>query len=134
MLVVAVKSGVPLGAIPFATSIALVAGAPESASTSTRAIFVGHSLSALVGFGAVTCFGGGIAVSSLAVGLAVGGMMGVRAFHPPAAISPLIIVQTSPGVEFLYPIVIGAALVAVLARVSAAAHRNAHVISFLKLK
>src|SRR5882724_10259186 len=69
MITLASIANVPLATIPFATSVVLVAGAPDSPPASNRAIFLGHLLSASVGLSIVALAGGGALVGSIAVGL-----------------------------------------------------------------
>ncbi|WMT79124.1 HPP family protein [Bradyrhizobium sp. Ash2021] len=120
MIALASIANVPFATIPFATSVALVAGAPDSRPASNRAIFFGHLLSASVGLSIVAIAGGGALVGSIAVGLSVAAMLAANAFHPPAAISPLIISQGHSELSFLVPVLVGAVLVIVLSRASEA--------------
>jgi CBS-domain-containing membrane protein len=60
--------------------------------------------------------------------MSVAAMLAADAFHPPAAISPLIISQSDyPGLWFmLVPILVGAALLVILSRISEALQRRLH--------
>ena len=126
MIALASVANMPLATVPFATSIALVAGAPESPPASSRSIFFGHLLSASIGLSIVAIAGGGALVGSVAVGLSVAAMLAADAFHPPAAITPLIISQSHyPGLRFiLVPVLVGAALLVILSRTSEALQRQ----------
>jgi CBS-domain-containing membrane protein len=77
--------------VPFATSIVLVMGAPESPPARPRCVIGGHLISALVGVVCTAAFGDAIWASALGVGLAIAAMQAFDVFHPPAGISPLII-------------------------------------------
>jgi CBS-domain-containing membrane protein len=119
MLLLADFRHISWGIVPFATSIAMVAGAPESLPASTKSIFLGHLLCAVVGFIALHVFGHGHWVSAIAVGISVAVMLAGRVFHPPAAISSLLIPEIQPDISFLIvPVFFGAILVVVLARIS----------------
>lgn len=119
MLILADFERISWGIVPFATSIAMVAGAPESPPASTRAIFLGHLLCAIVGFVALYSLGQGHFVSAVAVGISIALMLACNAFHPPAAISSLLIPEIHPDLFFiLVPVLCGAMLVVVLARTS----------------
>jgi CBS-domain-containing membrane protein len=119
MLLLADLRHISWGIVPFATSIAMVAGAPESLPASTKSIFLGHLLCAIVGFMALYIFGHGHWVGAIAVGLSVAVMLACRVFHPPAAISSLLIPEIQPDISFLIvPVIFGAILVVILARTS----------------
>jgi len=108
---------IPLSFVPFTTSIALVAGAPMSAPATTRSILIGHLSSAIVGLLTVRLLGVGNISGAIAVGGAVAAMLIARAFHPPAAISPLIICEYDLGPFFIFmPVLVGSCLVVFLAR------------------
>ncbi len=110
-------SAVPLAAIPFATSIVLVAGTPYSPPARTRAIVLGHIICGLAGVG--MHIGGydtpfGVAV---AVGVSVMLMLALDAFHPPAGITPFVLYGSPFDWDFLLvPVLTGAVTVAILAR------------------
>ena len=91
MVTLADATGHPLMMVPFATSIVLVMGAPESPPARTRAVIGGHLISASVGVVCTALLGDGVWASALGVGIAIGLMQAADAFHPPAGISPLII-------------------------------------------
>lgn len=108
-----------LSTVPFATSIALVAGAPKSAPATTRSILVGHLSSAVIGVVVVKLLGAGLLPGAFAVGLAVAAMLASKSLHPPAAISPLIICEYNLGPYFIVvPVLLGALLVVLLSRIT----------------
>jgi CBS-domain-containing membrane protein len=99
----------PLGSIPFATSIVLVMGAPDAPPAQPRALFGGHLVSAIVGLLVVKLIGPEAWAAALAVGLAIVAMHVSGTFHPPAGISPLLIVLNNLSWPFLaVPVAIGA--------------------------
>jgi CBS-domain-containing membrane protein len=81
--------------VPFATSIVLVLDTPEAEPAQPRALVGGHLISTLVGLAVSYAFGPSPWAAAAAVGLAMVAMYFVRAFHPPAGIDPLIIVNES---------------------------------------
>ena len=106
----------PLFAIPFATSIVLVMGAPDAEPAQPRALVGGHLVSALVGFAVLAIAGPHVWAAATAVGLAIVAMHLTRTFHPPAGIDPLIIVVNAmPWTFLLMPVAVGAALLALFA-------------------
>jgi CBS-domain-containing membrane protein len=108
----------PLFAIPFATSIVLVMGAPEAEPAQPRELVGGHLVSALVGFAVLAALGPAAWAAAAAVGLAIVAMHLTRTFHPPAGINPLIIVINGmPWTFLLVPVAVGAVLLALFALV-----------------
>ncbi|MBX2805293.1 MAG: HPP family protein [Hyphomicrobiales bacterium] len=110
-------SSVPLSAIPFATSIVLVAGTPTAAPARNRAIILGHLICG--GMGVLMHFSG--LESPWAVAIAVAAsvviMLAVDAFHPPAGITPFVLYASTFDWDFLIvPVLTGAVTVAILAR------------------
>jgi CBS-domain-containing membrane protein len=91
MTALADGSGQPLMTVPFATSIVLVMGLPDSRFARPRCIVGGHFVSAFVGVACTLVLGEGLWASVFGVGLAMGLMLTLDVFHPPAGISPLII-------------------------------------------
>src|SRR5262245_39595094 len=106
----------PLFAIPFATSIVLVMGAPEAEPAQPRELIGGHLVSALVGFAVLAVLGPSAWAAAAAVGLAILAMHLTRTFHPPAGIDPLIIVVNAMPWTFLFvPVAAGVVLLALFA-------------------
>lgn len=119
MVALADISAVPISTIPFATSIVLVAGAPKSRPARTKAIVFGHLICA--GSGLVVHQSGLEAVPTVAaaVGLSVAIMIIFDVFHPPAGITPLVLYGSTFDWTFmLVPVLVGAASVAILARMA----------------
>jgi CBS-domain-containing membrane protein len=117
MIALAHISAVPLGTIPFATSIVLVSGAPRSAPARTRAIIFGHLICGAAGvLMHQSGFEGTVTVAT-AVGASVAIMLAFDVFHPPAGITPLVLYGSDMTWTFLIvPVLVGAVSVAILAR------------------
>lgn len=106
----------PLASIPFATSIVLVMGSPETKPAQPRALIGGHLVSALIGLIVVRALGPGPLTAALAVGLCIAAMHATRTFHPPAGINPLLIVLGDLPWTFLFvPVAAGAGLLVAFA-------------------
>lgn len=106
----------PLALIPFATSIVLVLGLPETEAAQPRALVGGHVISTLVGLLMLALFGRSEPAAAAAVGLAMVAMRATRTMHPPAAINPIIVVMEAMKPSFLLaPVLVGAVLLATYA-------------------
>lgn len=106
----------PLWAVPFATSIVLVLGAPEAMPAQPRALIGGHVLSTLIGPVVLKIAGPGPWAAAAAVALAVFAMQISGTFHPPAGIDPLLVVANNLPWTFLFlPVLAGAVLLALFA-------------------
>jgi CBS-domain-containing membrane protein len=100
----------PLMLVPFATSIVLVLGAPEAEPAQPWPLVGGHLISTLVGLAVSYALGPSAWTASIAVGLAMAAMIFARAFHPPAGIDPLVIVNQSLPWAFLFTTVLPGSL------------------------
>ena len=116
MEALAIRTALPLMAIPFATSIVLVMGSPEVEAAQPRALVGGHIVATIVGLMVLQMAGPEPWAAALAVGLAIATMQLTRTFHPPAGIDPLlIVVNNMPWSFLLVPVAAGAALLALFA-------------------
>jgi CBS-domain-containing membrane protein len=116
MELMSARAHYPLFAVPFATSIVLVMGSPETEAAQPRALIGGHIMSALVGLLVVHVTGPSPWAAAAAVGLAMAAMHLTRTFHPPAGIDPLVVVVDNLSWSFLIaPVLVGACLLAVFA-------------------
>jgi CBS-domain-containing membrane protein len=114
----------PLAAIPFATSIVLVIGAPMAEPAQPRALVGGHFVSTIVGLVVSLLTGPHAWAAALAVGLAILAMYLTDTFHPPAGINPLLVVSNNLAWTFLFvPVLAGALLLTLFAY---AWHRQVH--------
>lgn len=99
----------PMAAIPFATSIVLVISQPHAVPAQPRALVGGHVIAALVGLCVLALTGPGSVAAAVAVALAVLAMMLTDTLHPPAGISPLLVVTGNLPWSFLVaPVLVGA--------------------------
>jgi CBS-domain-containing membrane protein len=87
MEVLAHAVGEPFAQVPFVTSIVLVMALPEQPAAKPYAVVVGHVLSALAGYAALSLLGPTETASAIAVGAALLLMVAARAVHPPAGIN-----------------------------------------------
>jgi len=113
---VALAARYPLVIIPFATSIVLVIGSPESEAAQPRALIGGHVVATLVGLAMLRLTGPHAWAAAAAVGVAVLAMYLTGTFHPPAGINPLLVVSNSlPWSFLLAPVLVGAVSLTVFA-------------------
>jgi len=117
MISLANISAVPLGTIPFATSIVLVASAPRSGPARTKAIIAGHLICGAAGLLVHQSGFEATSTVAVAVGVSVGLMLALNVLHPPAGITPLVLYGSDLTWNFLLvPVLVGAVSVAILAR------------------
>ena len=110
------RAAFPLVFVPFATSIVLVMGSPETDAAQPRALVGGHLVATAVGLLMVKVVGPGPWVAAVSVGLAIAAMQLSRTFHPPAGIDPLVVVVNDMSWTFLLaPVAIGACGLAAMA-------------------
>jgi CBS-domain-containing membrane protein len=111
-----VASHYPLVIIPFATSIVLVIGSPETEPAQARALIGGHVVSTVVGLVVLLITGPHAWAAALAVGLAILAMYVTGTFHPPAGINPLLVIYNNLSWSFLLaPVLAGALLLTAFA-------------------
>jgi CBS-domain-containing membrane protein len=109
-------SGVPLMWIPFATSIVLVMGSPEAPPAQPLRILGGHMVCAAAGIACTMLLGFDIWIAALAITVAIALMHAMDVFHPPAGVTPVIIVMSKASPLFiLSPVLVGASLLIVYA-------------------
>lgn len=114
----AATSHTPYWQIPFITSIALVMGAPKLEAAQPKALMGGHFVCAVMGYLLLWVFGSSPLIAALGVGLAVFVTLRLKVFHPPAAVSPFLIVNESLDISFLFSTVLfGAVLLALFSLV-----------------
>ena len=112
----AMRSAVPVMAVPFATSIVLVLGSPELEAAQPRALIGGHLVATLIGLVVVKLAGPQPWAAAVAVGIAMLAMHATRTFHPPAGIDPLLVVVNDMSWNFLLvPVAVGAVALAAFA-------------------
>ena len=110
------NAGIAVMLVPFASSIVLVMGSPETDPAQPRALIGGHLVSTLSGFLLLWAAGPVWWAAALAAGLAITAMHLTKTFHPPAGVDPLIVVTGALPFKFmLVPVASGAALLALFA-------------------
>jgi len=101
---------------PFGATAALACAAPDSPLAQPRSIIGGHLLSALVGFLVLHTIGATLLGESAAVAGAIALMLATGTFHAPAGATPLVVLLTSPDLDFvLMPVLAGSALLVLVA-------------------
>lgn len=111
---VASLTGLPLFALPFAASAALVALAPTSPLAQPRNILLGHVLGAGIALAAAALLGPSVWTAALAAGLSTAPMMLLKAPHPPATATAALVGLTAPDPLFLLsPVLVASAVVVV---------------------
>ena len=118
MLGLAELAGMPVSAVPFATSIVLVMSSPDVPQSQPRSILGGHVLSALAGFIVLWLAGAGGWLPAVSVALAIFLMQLTGTLHPPAAINALLVTTLAPKASYLLvPTASGAAILVAFAYV-----------------
>lgn len=118
MEVLARWDGEELSRVPFVTSIVLVMALPDSEPARPSAVIAGHFLSSVAGLIALWTFGSSELAPVAGVSLATMLMLATRAVHPPAGIDAFLVpAYALPATWILNPMLSGAVLLAVFARV-----------------
>lgn len=116
--------GVPLGHVPFVTSIVLVLSFPESEAAQPRSIIAGHLLSSLAGWLVSVLVGQGDLQAAAAVAIAGFAMLLARSPHPPAGLDAFLIVHNGLPLNWIAsPVLIGAGLLSAFGRLLFAGER-----------
>lgn len=124
MEVSAQTGGVPLGNVPFVTSIVLVLSFPESEAAQPRSIIAGHLLSCVAGWLILEVSGRGDLQAAAAVALAGFAMLLARSPHPPAGLDAFLIVHNGLPLSWIAsPVLLGAGLLSVFGRLWFAGER-----------
>jgi len=110
---VATLTRLPLFALPFAASAAIVALAPASPFAQPRSIVVGHVLGAGVALAAAALLGPSVWTAALAAGLTTAPMLLLKVAHPPATATAALVGLTAPEPMFLISPVLAASVVVV---------------------
>ncbi|GAA2800891.1 MULTISPECIES: HPP family protein [Nonomuraea] len=116
LLLAAVTSAtsLPLFALPFAASAAIVAVAPAAPFAQPRSILLGHLSAAVLALAITALTGPSIWAAVVAAGLATAPMLLLRAPHPPATATAALAGLTDPGPLFVLNPVLAASVVVVL--------------------
>lgn len=109
MLALADATGYALMALPFTTSIVMVLGSPEIPAAQPKRVLGGHLVCAALAIACTSLFGFETWVVAVALTLSMLVMLALDLFHPPAGITPMIVVTSQAGPWFLvFPVVTGA--------------------------
>ena len=108
MIAIADATGHTLIWLPFTTSIVMVLGTPEVAAARPRRVLGGHLVCAASGIACTLVLGFSPLVAALAIAIAMLAMQRLDVFHPPAGITPMIIVASKADPLFiLSPVLAG---------------------------
>jgi CBS-domain-containing membrane protein len=114
----------PLIRVPFVTSIVLVMALPDSEPARPRSVIGGHLLSSLAGLLILAVNGPGSESSAIGVGLATFAMVALNCLHPPAGIDAFLIPSQKLAAPWIAsPVLVGAVLLVIYARLWAAGER-----------
>lgn len=109
MIAVADATSYPLLALPFATSIVMVLGSPEIPAAQPARVLGGHLVCAAAAIACTTVLGFEPWVAAVAIMVSMLVMQVLDVFHPPAGITPMIVVTSKAGpLFFLCPVLAGA--------------------------
>jgi CBS-domain-containing membrane protein len=109
MIAMADATGYPLVALPFATSIVMVMGSPEIPAAQPARVLGGHLVCAAAAIACTMVLGFDAWVAAVAIMLSMLVMQALDVFHPPAGITPMIVVTSKAGPLFLLcPVLAGA--------------------------
>ena len=107
---------VPLLIPPLAATAAYIFGAPNTPGTQPRSVVAGHLVAALVGFGALSVFGGHAWVAVVAASLSMIVMNKIRLFHIPSVATAALVVLIRPThwIVFILELLLGAVAICVM--------------------
>ncbi|MFD1930469.1 HPP family protein [Nonomuraea mangrovi] len=114
LAIVTSATHLPIFALPFAASAAIVAVAPAAPFAQPRSILLGHLSATALALVITALAGPSIWAAAVAAGLATAPMLVLRAPHPPATATAALIGLTDPGPIFLLNPVLAASVVVVL--------------------
>ncbi|HZG86527.1 MAG TPA: HPP family protein [Paenibacillus sp.] len=110
------STGTPWLMAPFGASCVLAFGVWDAPLSQPRNIVGGHLVSTFVGLLFSHLFGDGVWVIAAAVGTAISAMILTRTTHPPAGADPIVVILESAAWSFLvFPVLVGACIIAALA-------------------
>ncbi|WP_369251686.1 HPP family protein [Streptomyces sp. R41] len=116
---------------PLAATMAIVTATPDSPLAQPRHVIGGHMLSCLVCFAVLALGWHGPWAAAVACGIAYGLVLVLKAAHPPAMATAVMIMLTSPPAGRFVPLLAaGAVLLVVVQMVSARLQRGIYPISW----
>jgi CBS-domain-containing membrane protein len=111
--------------------MAIVTATPESPLAQPRHVIGGHLLSCLVAFGVLALGWHGPWAAAVAAGIACGLVLLLKAAHPPAMATAVMIMLTRPPATHFVPLLaLGAALLIAVQMVSARLQRQVYPTSW----
>lgn len=111
MIALADATGYPLMGLPFTTSIVMVLGSPEVPAARPARVLGGHVACAAIAITCTMLLGFDAWVAALAIAISILVMLRLDIFHPPAGITPMIVMTTKAGPLFLLVPVLAGALI-----------------------
>lgn len=121
LMALAHASGQPWLMAPFGASCVLLFSAPTSPLSQPSNLVGGHLVATTIGLIAAHWLPATAWTMPVVVGLAIAAMAALRLTHPPAGATPLVVMLTQAGWDFLlFPVALGSI---VLVAVAWAAHR-----------
>ncbi|MFC9848454.1 HPP family protein [Streptomyces sp. NPDC060223] len=116
---------------PLAATMAIVTATPHSPLAQPRHVIGGHLLSCLVAFGVLALGWHGPWAAAVAAGIACGLVLLLKAAHPPAMATAVMIMLTRPSAAHFIPLLaLGAALLIAVQMVSARLQRQVYPTSW----
>lgn len=116
---------------PLAATMAIVTATPESPLAQPRHVIGGHMLSCLVCFAVLALGWHGPWAAAVACGIACGLVLVLKAAHPPAMATAVMIMVTHPSANRFVPLLAaGAVLLVVVQMVSARLQREVYPTSW----
>ncbi|QXE34394.1 HPP family protein [Streptomyces sp. GMY02] len=116
---------------PLAATTAIITATPEAPVAQPRHVIGGHMLSCLVSFGVLALGWRGPWAAAVACGAACGLALLVRAAHPPAMATAVMIMLTDPPAHSFVPLLaVGAALLVLVQMISSRLQREAYPTSW----
>ncbi|WP_046509476.1 HPP family protein [Streptomyces odonnellii] len=116
---------------PLAATTAIITATPEAPVAQPRHVIGGHMLSCLVSFGVLALGWHGPWAAAVACGAACGFALLVRAAHPPAMATAVMIMLTDPPANSFVPLLaVGAALLVLVQMLSSRLQREVYPTSW----
>lgn len=107
------STGALLLVAPFGASSVLLFALPQSPLARPRNVIGGHIISALAGLIVLGFLENSVIACALGVGLAIAAMQFTETLHPPAGGTPLVVILTGAGWQFLVAPILAGTLILV---------------------
>jgi CBS-domain-containing membrane protein len=116
---------------PLAATMAIVTATPDSPLAQPRHVIGAHMLSCLVCFAVLALGWHGVWAAAVACGIAYGLVLVLKAAHPPAMATAVMIMLTAPPASRFVPLLaVGTVLLVVVQMVSARLRREVYPTSW----